>query len=85
MAKAKGIGKVIGEKIDKEIEKECKGEKKWHHHHSGGGAVYGIGLIGAAVYFLQHSASFWGGVLAILKAFAWPALLIYKLLGMAGL
>lgn len=49
-------------------------------HSSGGSAVYGMGLIGAAVYFIQHSATFWAGVLGILKAIVWPAMLVYKLL-----
>jgi hypothetical protein len=43
-------------------------------------AVYGLGLIGALVYFIQHATSFWAGVLGFLKALVWPALLIYKLL-----
>jgi hypothetical protein len=56
-----------------------------HHHrkvanHDGGSVVYGMGLIGAAIYFIQHAATFWAGVLGILKAIVWPAMLIYKLL-----
>jgi len=43
-------------------------------------AVYGLGFIGALVYFIQHAASFWLGVLGFLKALVWPAILIYKLL-----
>ncbi len=32
-------------------------------HQSGpASAVYGLGLIGAVVYFIGHAASFWGGV-----------------------
>ncbi len=45
------------------------------------GAVYGLGLIGAAVYFIQHATTFWAGVLGLLKALVWPAVLVYKLLG----
>ena len=45
------------------------------------GAVYGLGLIGAAVYFIQHATTFWAGVLGLLKAIVWPAVLVYKLLG----
>lgn len=41
-------------------------------------AVYGFGLIGAAVYFLVHATSFWMGVLGILKAIVWPAVLVYE-------
>jgi len=56
-------------------------EKHWRGKmRHGGEAVYGLGLVGAAVYFIQHAATFWLGVLGFLKALVWPALLIYKLL-----
>ena len=42
-----------------------------------GGAVYGLGLIGALVYYIQHTHGFWGVVLGILKALVWPAFLVY--------
>jgi hypothetical protein len=45
---------------------------------AGGGAVYGLGLIGAAVYFIQHATSFGEGMLGLLKAIVWPAFLIYQ-------
>ena len=83
----KAIGGAIGKEIDKEIKEDGCKDVKWGHHHrhaGGGGAVYGLGFIGALVFFLQHATSFWMGVLGILKAIVWPALLIYKLLGMAG-
>lgn len=41
--------------------------------------IYGLAFIGALVYFIQHASSFWMGVLGLLKAIVWPALLIYKL------
>ncbi len=43
-----------------------------------GSAVYAMGLIGAAVYFIQHAHTFGMGLLGILKAIIWPALLVYK-------
>jgi len=43
--------------------------------------VYGMGLIGAAIYFIQHATSFWVGVLGIVKAIFWPAWLVYRMLG----
>lgn len=43
-------------------------------------AVYGLGFIGAAVYFIVHATSFWMGVWGIVKAIFWPAFLIYKLM-----
>ena len=45
-----------------------------------GGAVYGLGLVGAAVYFISNAATFGMGVLGLLKAVVWPALLVYHVL-----
>jgi len=45
-----------------------------------GGAVYGLGFIGAVVYYIQHADSFVVGLVGFLKAIVWPAFLIYKLL-----
>jgi hypothetical protein len=44
----------------------------------GGNAVYGLGLIGALVYFWQQADSFGVYLLAILKALVWPAFLVYE-------
>ncbi len=41
-------------------------------------AVYGLGFIGAAIYFISQAASFWEGVIGFLKAIVWPAFLIYE-------
>ncbi|MFW5793257.1 MAG: hypothetical protein ACOCWC_03160 [Bacteroidota bacterium] len=54
-------------------------------HHSGpSGAVYGLGFIGAAIYFIMNAASFWMGVLGVLKAIVWPAFLVYEALKAVG-
>jgi len=45
-----------------------------------GGGIYGLAFLGALIYFIQHAQSFWLGVLGVLKAIIWPALLIYKAL-----
>jgi hypothetical protein len=42
--------------------------------------VYGLGLIGAWIYYLSHATTFWIGVLGILKGIIWPAMLVYELL-----
>lgn len=57
----------------------------WKHHHGrhggqAGGAVYGLGMIGALVYYLSTAASFWLGVLGILKAIVWPAFVVFELM-----
>jgi hypothetical protein len=48
-------------------------------HHSGS-ALYGMGFIGALVYYIQSAATFWMGVLGFFKALFWPAFLVYYLL-----
>jgi len=53
-------------------------------HRGGGEAVYGLGLIGAAIYFLGQATTFGLGVLAILKAFVWPVFLVMALLKYLG-
>ncbi len=47
---------------------------------AGGGAVYGLGLIGALVYFISTATSFWDGVWGVLQSIVWPAFLVYGLL-----
>jgi hypothetical protein len=42
-------------------------------------ALYGLGLIGAAVYFIGQAGTFWAGVIGFLKAVVWPAFLVYEL------
>ncbi|AKM82729.1 MAG: hypothetical protein UT28_C0001G0952 [Berkelbacteria bacterium GW2011_GWE1_39_12] len=44
------------------------------------GAVYGMGFVGALVYFLTNAGTFWIGVLGVLKAIVWPAILVYEAL-----
>lgn len=46
----------------------------------GGNAVYGLGVIGALVYYVQAADGFWPGVLGVLKALVWPAFVVYDLL-----
>ncbi len=48
--------------------------------HAPCGGIYGLAFVGAAVYFIQHSSTFWMGVLGFLKAIVWPAILMYKIL-----
>ena len=48
-------------------------------------AVYGLGFIGAAIYFISTATGFWMGVLGVLKALVWPAFLVYELLKSLGI
>lgn len=56
--------------------------KGWHKHsgNAGGGAVYGLGLIGALVYYVSTAGSFGAGALGILKALVWPGFVVYEIM-----
>ena len=45
---------------------------------AGGGAIYGLGILGALVYFWQQADTFWEYVLALLQGVVWPAFLVYE-------
>lgn len=51
----------------------------------GTGAIYGLGLIGALVYFIQHATTLSQILIGVFKALVWPAFIVYKLLGFLGL
>lgn len=41
-------------------------------------AVYGLGMIGAWVFYFGHATTFWIGVLGFLKGIVWPAILVFE-------
>lgn len=43
-----------------------------------GGAIYGLGLIGALVWFWKQADGFGEHLVAVLKALVWPAFLVYR-------
>ena len=45
-----------------------------------GGCGYGLGVIGAAVYYISTATGFWNGVVGVLKALVWPAFLVFEVL-----
>jgi len=48
------------------------------------GGFYGLGFLGAAIYYISTASGFWVGVLGILKAIVWPAFLVFELLKFLG-
>ena len=58
----------------------CDRKHHWHGNNGGSGAVYGLGLIGAAAYFIGKATTFGMGVLGFLKALVWPAILVFEAL-----
>ena len=82
------IGKAIGMKMEKKYKgEECMPWKmKEHMHgHGCGGAFYGLGFIGALVYYITTAPSFWAAVLGFFKALLWPAFLVYGVLKFLGM
>lgn len=65
--------------VGEEKQMKC-GLKKCGQACAPGCMIYFLGFVGALVYFIQHSETFWMGVLGVLKAIAWPALVIYRVL-----
>jgi hypothetical protein len=65
----------------------CCNKKGWQKMNNGGcsGAVYGLGFIGAAVYYIQLAPTFWIGAIGLLKAVVWPAFLVYYALTYFGI
>jgi hypothetical protein len=56
-----------------------------HHYGKHCGGFYGLGFIGAAVYYISTATGFWNGVWGVIKAIVWPAFLVYGLLKSLGI
>jgi hypothetical protein len=61
-----------------QVEVQQKRCKDGHYHSSAGDAVYGLGIIGAAIFFIGQATTFWIGVLGLLKAIVWPVFLVLE-------
>jgi hypothetical protein len=48
-------------------------------HGGGSDSVYGLGFIGALVYFIGQAKNFRQGVIGFFKAIVWPAILVYEI------
>lgn len=48
------------------------------------GAVYGLGFIGALIYFISHATGFWMGVVGVLKSIVWPVFMVYEVFKFVG-
>lgn len=76
------IRRTMGEETKETTHKVNKtiNINKNRYQTRGGGAVYCLGLIGAAIYYIQNASGFWPVILAILKAIVWPAFFVYDIL-----
>ena len=51
---------------------------------AGGGAIYGLGIFGALVYFWQQADTFWEYVFSIFQGLFRPAFMIYDMFSALG-
>jgi hypothetical protein len=58
--------------------------KKKFSQAANANSVYGMGFLGALLYFISTATTFWIGVLGIGKAIFWPAMLVFALLKSVG-
>ena len=59
-------------------------KEKIIYHNTSSNAVYGLGFIGAVIYYIMQATGFWMGVVGFLKAIVWPAFLVYEALKQLG-
>lgn len=45
---------------------------------AGGGALYGLGIFGALVWFWQQADGFWWHAFSLVEAVFWPAWMVYR-------
>lgn len=69
---------IFGWKV---VLRRCRGGIILSRNNAGaasGGAIYGLGIFGALVFFWQQADAFWEYVLAILQGLLWPAFMVYE-------
>ena len=49
-------------------------------NNANSGAIYGLGMLGALIYFIQHASSLLDGVVGVFLAIFWPGVFVYKVL-----
>jgi len=55
------------------------------NNHGSMGWVMFTAYIGAVLHFFNNDPTFWGFILALLKAIVWPAFVVYESMGLLGI
>ncbi|MFA5125958.1 MAG: hypothetical protein WC462_03065 [archaeon] len=81
------IGKAIGSKMEKGCDEPKKNwfSKGCCSSPGSGGAIYGLGFLGALVYFVTTAPDFWGIIIGIIKSIFWPGVIVYGVLKFFGM
>lgn len=59
-------------------------DKKVSYRGGASETVYGLGFLGALVYYIGHATTLGIGLLGFFKAIFWPAVLVYEALHFFG-
>ncbi len=70
--------------MKKRVKKGKEVSCKSYSCNSCGNGIYGLGFLGAVIYYLSISTSFWMGLVGIFKSLVWPAYLVYAVLKYLG-
>lgn len=72
--------------IEEQMENKMK-RQNWCRNGCGksGSAIYGLGLIGALIYYISTATSFGTGIIGVLKALIWPVFLVLELFKFLGM
>lgn len=57
---------------------------KHSNYCSGSCGSYGLGFVGAIIYYISTATGFWMGFLGVLKSLIWPVFLVYEALKYVG-
>jgi hypothetical protein len=55
-------------------------KQKIVYRNASSAPIYGMGVIGALIYYLGHATTLWLGIVGFFKAIFWPAMLVYEAL-----
>lgn len=77
--KTANITAKFSAKVPETVMNECCSKKK-HYKKGSSGALYFMGFIGAAIYFIAKATGFRIGVLGFLKALVRPVFLVHGVL-----
>jgi len=54
------------------------------YNGNGSSPIYGLGVVGSAIYYVSTASGFWVGMLGLLKSIVWPAFLVFEILKFLG-
>ena len=56
-----------------------------HSNNVSNNTLYGMGFIGAVIYYLSTATTIGAGIFGIVKGIFWPAFVVYELLKYFGM